>query len=384
MTWAHHPRWCRPYESGLVGLVRLRRLVVIVVLQALLELLLGLADRPSELRELRSTKQNEDDHENDDEFRAFKEREKRCNGHGNQATPLARGIHLVVGAAGPTRDDRGVLECVMNLSEGRDPDLIASLTAAAGDGLLDVHVDAHHNRSVFTMIGEEAPRRLATSAVELLDLRTHHGVHPRIGVVDVVPFVALEGTNPSEAVTARDRFCVWAGEELALPCFRYGDERTLPDVRRQAFTTLAPDCGPTVPHPTAGACAVGARPPLIAYNLWVTDLDAATLRSVAASLRGPHLRTLGLEVGKRFQVSCNLIDPAILGPAEVADRVAQAVGTAGGRVTGTELVGLVPAGVLEAIPTRRWPELDLAPDRTIEARIRTRSARQGQPDSGEG
>lgn len=287
----------------------------------------------------------------------------------------------MVGKTRPACNDQGVLECVLNLSEGRDPDLIDTLAAAAGDGLLDLHVDPHHNRSVFTMVGEDAPRRLATSAVALLDLRSHFGVHPRIGVVDVVPFVALGDTDPGEAVAARDRFCAWAGKKLALPCFRYGDERTLPEVRNQAFNTLTPDCGPTSPHPTAGACAVGARPPLIAYNLWVVDLGETTLRAVAASLRGPRLRTLGLKVGDRYQVSCNLTSPTELGPAQVADQVAHAIAAAGGRVTGAELVGLVPASVLEAIPQERWTELDLAADRTIEARTRTGADRrlQGGP-----
>ena len=92
-----------------------------------------------------------------------------------------------------------MLECVVNISEGRDPDAIAAIATAAGDALLDVHTDADHNRTVLTLLGEDAPRAVAREAVERLDLRRHEGAHPRIGVVDVVPFVALDGTPATDA-----------------------------------------------------------------------------------------------------------------------------------------------------------------------------------------
>lgn len=265
------------------------------------------------------------------------------------------------------RDDAEVLECVVNVAEGRDDERLAKLAGSCGSELLDLHRDPHHHRSVFTLLGESAPRRLAECAVRLLDLRDHDGVHPRIGVVDVVPFVALGSTPPAEALTARDRFCEWAAETLALPCFRYGPERSLPEVRRDAFVTLAPDCGPAQPHPTAGACAVGVRPPLIAYNVWVTAPDLATVRRVATAIRRPGLRTLGLKVGDRFQVSCNLIAPDEIGPAEIVALVAEAGGVV---VEGCELVGLMPEAVLDRIDPADWSRLDLAADRTIEARVR--------------
>lgn len=257
-----------------------------------------------------------------------------------------------------------MLECVVNVSEGIDPDRLGRLRAAAGPDLLDVHTDAHHNRSVLTLVGEEAPRRLATEAVAELDLRTHEGAHPRIGVVDVVPFVALDGSTPADAQAARDRFCAWAAAELEVPCFAYGPERTLPDVRRHAFRELAPTTGPDRPHPSAGAMAVGARRVLVAYNLWLAEPDLALAQAIARDLRAPQVRALGLAVGDEVQVSMNLVDPTVVGPADVWDAVAVRSG-----IARAELVGLVPGAVLERTAPERWAQLDLAPTRTIEARL---------------
>ena len=182
-------------------------------------------------------------------------------------------------------------------------------------------------------------------------------------MVDVVPFVPLDDTTPDEALAARDRFCGWAGAELSVPCFRYGPDRTLPQVRRRAFDDLAPDCGPLVPHPTAGAIAVGARPVLVAYNVWLAEEDLGLARAIAAELRSPSVRALGLQVGNEVQVSMNLIDPATTGPGAVAAAVA-----ARAAVSRCELVGLIPRWVLAAESSDRWDDLDLGDDRTIEAR----------------
>lgn len=263
----------------------------------------------------------------------------------------------------PARETGPVLECVVNISEGRDRATIDAIGAAAGADLLDVHTDPDHHRSVLTLRGTDAPRAVAAEAVARLDLRDHRGAHPRIGVVDVVPFVALGDTPDADARAARDGFCRWAGDELALPCFRYGDERTLPDVRRGAFATLAPDCGPAEPHPTAGAAAVGHRPVLVAYNVWLAEPDLARARALAAELRSPTVRALGLAVGDHVQVSMNLIAPDVTGPAQVVDAIA-----ATDAVARCELVGLVPRSVLDATDPGRWGQLDLAADRTIEAR----------------
>ena len=252
----------------------------------------------------------------------------------------------------------------MNISEGSRPHVVTAIASSAVDSLLDVHSDVHHNRSVLTLVGEEAPRAVARAAVAALDLRRHQGVHPRFGVVDVVPFVPLAGSTLADAVAARDRFLDWMAGELGVPGFAYGPERTLPEVRRLAFAVLAPDRGPPRPHPTAGATAVGARPVLVAWNVWLAEPDLALAQGVARDIRGPRLRALGLPVGGRVQVSMNLVAPDELGPAEAWDLVAERTA-----VVGAELVGLVPRSVLERIDRARWAELDLAEGKTIESRL---------------
>lgn len=260
-----------------------------------------------------------------------------------------------------------MLECVVNISEGRDAAVVAAIAATAGSDLLDVHSDPDHNRSVLTLAGTDAPRAVARAAVAALDLRTHAGVHPRIGVVDVVPFVPLAGSTMGDALAARDAFADWIAAELAVPAFLYGPERSLPEVRRGAFGALVPDRGPATPHPTAGAVAVGARPVLLAWNLWLADADLATARSIAGSVRGPDVRALGLQVGDRVQVSMNLVAPLRTGPHRLWDRVA-----ASAPIERAELVGLVTDEVLRSVPTERWAQLDLDPDRTVESRLRLR------------
>jgi glutamate formiminotransferase len=262
-----------------------------------------------------------------------------------------------------------VLECVVNVSEGRDRAVITALAAAGGRWVLDVHSDPHHHRSVLTMAGEGlegAVQAVAAEAVARLDLRSHEGAHPRLGVVDVVPFVPLSGSTMDEAVAARDRFLAWAGSELALPGFAYGPERSLPEVRRSAFAPLAPSAGPPAPHPTAGAVCVGARPVLVAYNVWLAPgagVDDA--RRVAREVRVPGVvRALGLDVGGRAQVSMNLVEPLRVGPAAAFDAV-----RARAAVERAELVGLLPAAVLDDVPPARWDELDVGWSQTIESRL---------------
>lgn len=304
-----------------------------------------------------------------------------------------------VGAQAVASSRPAVLECVVNVSEGRDAERIGRLAHACGPALLDVHADPDHHRSVFTLGGgrvqvEAATRSLARAVVEEVDLTCQHGAHPRIGALDVVPFVALaagaaeedpprgaelphwrlvDADDLSVAAEARDGFAGWAGRALALPGFLYGPlgerSRPLPEIRRQAFAALAPDTGPPRPHPTAGAVAVGARPLLVAYNLWVSGADAALARTVAAALRGPSVRALGLELSRGVQVSCNLVEPLRFGPAQLFDAAARLLEPHGAGIGATELVGLAPAAILAATPRHRWAELGLDPAATIEARL---------------
>jgi glutamate formiminotransferase/glutamate formiminotransferase/formiminotetrahydrofolate cyclodeaminase len=262
-----------------------------------------------------------------------------------------------------------VLECVINISEGRDRAILDALGDACGPSLLDVHTDPFHNRSVFTLAGTEietAARRLARSAVEMLDIRHHAGVHPRIGMVDVVPFVPLPGTDSSlvDAQRAQRSFAEWVAAELHVPVFLYGNDRSLPEVRKGAFRTLQPDTGPSAPHPSAGAMAVGCREVLVAYNLWLPTSDVALARAVAKRIRRPGLRALGLDVGGMAQVSCNLVTPFELGPQHAYDIVANET-----TVDRAELVGLLPRAVLHRQSPTRWSQLDIGEDKTIEARL---------------
>jgi glutamate formiminotransferase len=274
-----------------------------------------------------------------------------------------------------------LLECVVNVSEGRDTDIIRLLRAAAGDALLDIHTDLDHHRSVLTLAGpypdlSPAVRAVAETAVAKIDLRAHSGAHPRFGSLDVVPWVALArdradrllDADPAPALTARDEFAAWAGGELRLPCFLYGPERSLPALRRDAWRGLTPDYGPRAPHRTAGSAAVGARPLLVAYNLWLAESDLDLAKRVAVAVRGPNLRSLGLQVGARVQVSCNLVAPAVLGPGAAFDAVANQAA-----VAEAEVVGLTPQAVLDAEPPSRWAELGLDPSATIEARLQRRA-----------
>ncbi|KGA07920.1 MAG: hypothetical protein GM46_8010 [actinobacterium acAcidi] len=258
-----------------------------------------------------------------------------------------------------------MLECVINISEGRDLEVIAALSAGLGDNLLDVHSDPDHNRSVFTLIGEEAPRTLTSSAFQLLDMTVHDGVHPRLGVVDVVPFVPLEGSTMDDAVRARHDFATWVTTSLHIPVFFYGPERTLPFVRAHAWKDLQPDVGPLAPHQSAGAMCVGVRPPLVAYNLWLGNVDLVETKNIASAVRSADIRTLGLQVGAFTQVSINLINPMNTGPLDAYDAVAQHA-----PIHHAELVGLLPAAVLANIPRDRWEALDVSKEQTIEWRLR--------------
>jgi glutamate formiminotransferase len=265
-----------------------------------------------------------------------------------------------------------MLECVVNISTGRDPGLVAAIARRAGASCLDHQSDPWHNRSVLTLAGPdayEASLEVARATIACVDFTRHDGVHPAIGALDVVPFTPLgpDGYGPeidlTEAIAARDAFIKTIANELALPCFAYGPERTLPSIRRDAFGTLDPTSGPLAPHPTAGGCCVGARPTLIAYNVYL-DADITVARRIARSIRSHEIRALGLVVGDEVQVSCNLVEPWAVGPAAVVDLIA-----AQASVRHTELIGLVPDALLRSIPRSRWAELDLSVDRTIEARL---------------
>ena len=282
-----------------------------------------------------------------------------------------------------------MLECVPNVSEGRDARAVDAFADACGASLLDVHLDVDHHRSVFTLAGpgrrdaEPAMQRLARAVANRVDLTTHAGAHPRFGALDVVPFVALDGTSGREAMDAAGAFASWVAEDLALPVFLYGDadpqHRSLPDVRRDAFTKRQPDVGPSEPHPQLGAVAVGARPVLVAVNCELDSDDLALARSLAGAVRERDgglrgVRALGfpLESAARVQVSMNLVDLAATGLQQACDTVRSLARARGSDVARVELVGLLPASELARCDDefRAWS--GIGPDQTIEARLARR------------
>jgi glutamate formiminotransferase / 5-formyltetrahydrofolate cyclo-ligase len=270
-----------------------------------------------------------------------------------------------------------VIECVINISEGRDDKILGRLGASAGDSLRDVHSDIFHNRSVFTLINSAAHlesdvRSLITASLELLDISRHEGVHPRLGVVDVVPFVALSPDVADTAIRLRDETAQWIAASYAVPVFLYGPtaqgQRSLPYVRANAFAGLSPDFGPPLAHPRSGAVVVGAREILVAWNLWLHDVSLEQARLLAKLVRRPGVRALGLRVGDDVQVSCNLVDLSLVTPSQVYDLVAAQL-TQGGVIERAELVGLIPRSLLEKEDPSRWAQLGLGKDVTIESRL---------------
>jgi len=283
-----------------------------------------------------------------------------------------------------------VLECVVNVSEGRDVAMLDVLSRSCGASLLDRHQDADHHRSVFTLAGpgprdaETATAALARAVAEQLDLSDHQGVHPRFGMLDVVPFCALEEDRDVAAAAALG-FAEWAAIDLELPVFLYDDadplRRSLPELRAAAFTTRAPDLGPPRPHPTLGAVAVGARPPLVAVNCWLDTDDLLIAREIARQVREtdgglPGVRALGLAMESRgvCQVSMNLVDLPVTGIEAACTEVRRFAERDDFSVTKVEIVGLVPAAELERTAPQFRDWAGLSPDLTIEGRLAGRSA----------
>ncbi len=175
--------------------------------------------------------------------------------------------------------------------------------------------------------------------------------------MDVVPFVALASESHARALELRDATARWISDTFDVPTFLYGPvggvTRTLPDVRKHAFHDLAPDLGPDNASPTLGAVAVGARAVLVAWNIWLDGVSRDATRAIAKAVRRSEVRSLAFRAGDFTQVSCNLIEPLVVGPAVVYDEVAKRLPD-GGEIVRCELVGLVPRAVLDAEDRSRW------------------------------
>lgn len=291
-----------------------------------------------------------------------------------------------------------VLEAVPNFSSGRDRALIERLARAvaqAGAEVLDSSSDPDHNRAVVTIAGppaavEDAAVAMARIAVDSIDLRRHVGVHPRIGALDVLPFVPLSALTMADAARSARRVGRRLADEIGLPVYFYAEAsrppgRRLAELRKGGFESLAsgieggrePDVLPPgwadpAVHPSAGAVCVGARPLLLAWNVDVSGLDPPTLAAVAAELREtgggpPGLRVLGLvlEGQGRSQLSMNLEDAARRDPFAVFEAVELKVQERGGVVTGTEVIGLAPDELLASAAAARLGMLDRSPERGV-------------------
>jgi len=293
-----------------------------------------------------------------------------------------------------------VIECVPNVSEGRRLDRVARLAAAiesvAAVKLLDRSSDAAHNRSVFTFAGnraaiEEASLALVAAAVKEIDLRAHRGVHPRLGAVDVVPFVPLAHATMADAVDLARRVAREIAARFALPVFLYGEAATSPartrleDIRRGGFEGLsakmrepawAPDYGPPAPHPTAGATVVGARGILVAFNVNLATDRLSDARAIARKVResGGGLRSvkaMGVALEDRgiVQVSMNLTDYKVTSVARAFDAVSTEAGRLGVEVLESEIVGLAPRAALEGRPPAALRLVDFNESRVLEQRL---------------
>ncbi len=286
------------------------------------------------------------------------------------------------------------LESVPNFSEGHDRATIEALMAALSSRarLLDVHVDADHNRSVFTLVGEEA--ELADALVsgvacarERIDLRRHEGAHPRIGAADIVPIVPIVPEEMERAKSAALTLAQRIGEELGLPIFLYGElapgrgpaffRRGGPKElqRRIDSGELAPDFGPSQLDSSAGGVLVGARRPLIAFNVNLRgSLDTA--REIAEVVREtgggfPGVRALGLDLPRAglVQVSMNVEDYEAAALQEIVARIEEEAERRGAEVTGSELVGLMPAGAAAAAAGAALRIEGFEPSRVLELRL---------------
>ena len=306
-----------------------------------------------------------------------------------------------------------LIECVPNFSEGRRPEIVGAIrdaiAAVEGVTILDASSDESHNRSVITFVvpadhAVQAAFEGMRAAAERIDMRAHTGEHPRIGATDVVPFVPLEDATMDDCIALAKQLGERAGRELAIPVYLYeraatrDTRRNLADVRRGQFEGLSaelgtnpdrdPDFGPNVIHASAGATAVGARPFLVAYNVYLGDSANLPLaKSIAKQVRESSggfkaVKGLGLEVDGQAQVSMNLVDTDQTALHTVFDFISQKAASEGVEVTWSEIIGLVPERVLFDSAKDHLKLREFTPDQVLERQVaRAMRASAAQPAS---
>jgi glutamate formiminotransferase len=293
-----------------------------------------------------------------------------------------------------------LIESVPNISEGRRPEVVEAVVAAlraTGVRVLDVQSDKDHNRSVLTLAGDEASLEagvlaLYEAALPRIDLRSHTGEHPRMGAVDVVPFVPIEGATMQDCVALARRVGAQVAERFHVPVFLYEEaaaaphRRNLEDIRRGEFEGLfakmqdaawRPDFGPEAPHPAAGASVIGARMPLIAYNINLATADVEVAKRIAKAIRFSSggfrfVKAMGimLEERKVAQVSINMTDFKRTPLHRVFETVRSEAARWGVNVIGSEIVGLVPAEALIDAADHFLRLEGFNPSQVLERRIR--------------
>ena len=294
-----------------------------------------------------------------------------------------------------------IIECVPNVSEGRRADVVAGIVEAVrrvpGARLLDVSSDASHNRSVITMAGAAAPLKAAVlalfdAAIASIDLRTHTGEHPRLGAVDVVPFVPIEGVTMEECVALAKDTARAVAERFKVPVYLYEEaasnplRKNLEDIRRGEFEGLAakmatdgwaPDYGPASPHPGAGATVIGARMPLIAYNINLATDRIEVAKKIAAAVRFSSggfrfVKAMGVTLADRgiVQVSMNLTNYEKTPIHRVFEAVKREAERHGVTVLESEIVGLVPAAALIDSAGSALQLTDFNRSQVLETRLR--------------
>jgi len=291
-----------------------------------------------------------------------------------------------------------IVECVPNFSEGRREQvveqIVAAMTGCAGVQVLDVQSDPDHNRSVVTLVGEpqatvEAAFQGIAAAAERIDMNHHRGGHPRMGATDVVPFVPIRGLTMEDCAALARQLGERVGSELEIPVYLYEAAATRPercnlaDVRRGEYEGLkaeiatnrdrAPDFGPATLG-TAGATAIGARPPLIAYNVYLNTDDIKPAQAIARAVRHSsgglrHVKALGLKVEGRAQISMNLTDYRHTPIHRVTELIRAEAARFGLAVTHSEIVGLLPAEALIDAARFYLQLADLSPDQVLENRL---------------
>jgi len=294
-----------------------------------------------------------------------------------------------------------IVECVPNFSEGRRPEVVDAIAAAIasvpGVKLLDREMDGNHNRSVITFIGNrsavaEAAFLGAKKAVELIDMNVHRGEHPRIGALDVLPFVPIAGVTMDDCVVLAREVGKRIADELGVPVYLYEaaatrpDRRALPDLRKGEYEGLKveietnpdrrPDFGPPRLHPTAGATIVGARPVLIAWNVNLGTTDVRVARRIARSIREssgglPAVRAKGFELSDRglVQVSMNMVDYRKTGLVEAFEAIRRHAEKEGVPIVESEIVGLVPLDAILPAAVAYFKLRDFKREQILETRL---------------